>query len=240
LAVGTSAGTIHLWDLATGKEVRDLKGHREDVSSLVFSADGSRLASGSRDTTVLTWDVSNSSDKPSAVKLTAKELEALWADLTEADAAKAYRAIQALVTAPEQSVPFLGKHVRPGEAPDPKRLARLIADLDADEFAVRDNATTELEKLGPLARPALREVLAGRPSVEVRQRVNRLLEKPDEFAQNADTLRNWRAIEVLELLGTPAAREVLGKLAEGPPGAWLTEDARAAVQRLSRRPQVIP
>jgi RNA polymerase sigma factor (sigma-70 family) len=48
--------TIHLWDVATGKE-RRLKGHRGTVTSLAWSADGSRLVSGSNDGTALVWDV---------------------------------------------------------------------------------------------------------------------------------------------------------------------------------------
>jgi WD40 repeat protein len=59
LAVGTVDGTIHLWQLATGKEVRRLEGHGGGVSCLVFSADGRRLTSAGQDTTILIWDVSN-------------------------------------------------------------------------------------------------------------------------------------------------------------------------------------
>jgi hypothetical protein len=100
------------------------------------------LASGGQDTTILTWDVMNlTGEPPAAANLSAKELEALWADLAAADAVRAYRAVRALVAAPEQAVPFLRQHVRPVPAPDPKHLARLIADLGADEFAVREEAS---------------------------------------------------------------------------------------------------
>src|SRR4051812_27092739 len=46
-------------------------------------------------------------------KLTAKELEGLWETLSGADAAKAYRAIWAMVGDPERSVPFLSKRLKP-------------------------------------------------------------------------------------------------------------------------------
>ena len=57
-----AAGQEHvvvLWDVAAGKKLRQLTGHRGAVTSLAFSADGTKLLSGSADTTALLWDVSN-------------------------------------------------------------------------------------------------------------------------------------------------------------------------------------
>ena len=61
-------------------------------------------------------------------------------------------------------------------------MARLIADLDSDVFDVREKAAKEW-KLGAAAEPALRKALEGRPSAEVRRRVEGLLqeEKPDVY-----------------------------------------------------------
>ena len=56
------------------------------------------------------------------------------------------------------------------------RIARLIQELDDDDFAVREKATAELETQGP-ALPALREALDRSASHEVRHRVARILEK---------------------------------------------------------------
>jgi hypothetical protein len=185
---------------------------------------------------VLTWDALNlTGDAPAAGKPSDRELEALWADLAGGDAARAYRALRALVAAPEQTIPFLRQHVRPAATPDPKHLARLIADLDADEFPVREEATRALENLGPPARPALRQALEGRPSDEVRQRIERLLERPEGSALPAGELGTWRALEVLEHIGTAEARRVLEKLAAGGAGARPTEGARAALRRLAKQ-----
>lgn len=50
---------IKLWDLATGKEVRELRDHSDAVYSVAFSADGKWLASGAADRAVKVWDVAS-------------------------------------------------------------------------------------------------------------------------------------------------------------------------------------
>ena len=71
---------------------------------------------------------------------------------------------------------------------------------------------------------------------EARQRVERLLERPETLALTAGELGTWRGIEVLEYIGTTEARRVLEKLASGAAGARTTEAAKAALERLAQRP----
>jgi WD40 repeat protein len=49
LAAGAANGTVRLWDSRTGKLVRTLRGHGDEVLSVAFSPDGKELLSGSRD-----------------------------------------------------------------------------------------------------------------------------------------------------------------------------------------------
>src|SRR5262249_5369627 len=54
---GTGEGSLRLWDLVTGKEIRRFKGHTKDVRRVVVSPDGKQLLSGSFDGTMRLWDV---------------------------------------------------------------------------------------------------------------------------------------------------------------------------------------
>jgi WD40 repeat protein len=48
---------LRLWDLASGKEVRQLPGHTQRASAAAFSPDGKRAVSGGFDKAVRLWDV---------------------------------------------------------------------------------------------------------------------------------------------------------------------------------------
>jgi hypothetical protein len=49
-------------------------------------------------------------------------------------------------------------------------------------------------------------------------------------------LQQIRALEVLELIGNAQARAVVDALAQGPPEAWLTDQAKATRDRIDRGP----
>jgi WD40 repeat protein len=227
--------TIRLWDLQTGKELRQLQGHRGKANSLVFSLDSKTLISAGDDTTLLFWDLSGVRHRPRPLNgpLSPKEQAALWEALADTHGARAYQAIRTLSAAPGQTVPLLKRYLQPARAPDQTEIARLINDLDNTRFEARQKATTELDKLGDLAESALRKKLAAQPSLESRQRVERLLQRLT--LPGPERLRTIRAIEVLEQIGTPQARQLLETLAEGAPGARSTREAAASVLRLTRR-----
>src|SRR5262249_7483471 len=117
---------------------------------------------------------------------------------------------------------------------DPQKIRRLIADLDDDVFAVREAAQKALAKLGAVAEPVLRETLDNNPSAETRRRIEGLLAIYTLGAPDPEILRRLRAVQVLEQLATPEARQVLHALARGAAGDRLTREAKTALQRLHR------
>jgi RNA polymerase sigma factor (sigma-70 family) len=230
-AVVASQGSkaVRLYEVATGEVRLTLGGHQGPVTSAAFAANRRTLVTTSLDNTALVWDLTAGFEgrQPSR-----RELEACWADLGGADAVRAYRAIRVLAGAPVPGVAFLAERLKPVRAADPGRMRTLIADLGSGEFARREKAGKQVEQLGFAAEPALRQTLAGRPSLEVRRRVQRLLEK----LGGVPTLRVTRAVEALELMASAEARRHLQALARGAGESRLTLEARAALQRLEARP----
>ncbi len=233
LASASWDNTIRLWDLDTGRELRKLTGHRGKANSLVFSADGKILVSAGDDTTILFWDVADMTHRrrPQAAPLAAKEWQALWEDLAKDDASKAYKAMIRMTTDGPTTIAALKERLHPIRPADPERLAKLLKDLDSDDFAVREKAGRELEKLGDVIRPTLRQTL-DRPglSLELRRRLEALVTSLEELS--GARLRQLRAIEVLEMLGTAEAQRLLQTLAVGAEQARQTHEARAALERV--------
>jgi RNA polymerase sigma factor (sigma-70 family) len=228
--------TIRLWDLVSGKELRQLTGHRGPAEALAFTPDGKTLISAGHDTTILLWDVAAVTGRPlPAFALpTPPEWEALWTQLAGDDAVQAYQAMHRLTAAPKLTLASLGGRLRPSVAVEPPRLGRLLGDLDSSQFAVRERAARQLEKLGESAEPELRRALARKgSSLEFRRRLERILDHIQ--IPSGAQLQELRAVEVLEQIGTSEAQETLRRLTQGTPEARLTHEAAAALERLARR-----
>jgi RNA polymerase sigma factor (sigma-70 family) len=235
---GRDEGKIYLFDVPTGKESLRLRGPGCYGRSLGFSPDGTKLVSGQWDGTALVWDVSAAGRKLATKNLTPRDLDRSWDDLKSADAPKAHTALWALVAAPEKAVPLLKDRLRPVPRVAADRLRRLVADLDAEDFARREDASRELAKLGTEAEPALRQALEAKPSLEMRRRVEALLASLTcQTEVTPDALRQLRAIQVLEQIGSPEARQALETLTHGAPAAPATRDATAVLNKWSTRRQ---
>jgi WD40 repeat protein len=220
--------SVHLWDLTTGQKIA-LTGHRAPVTQLTFSPDGHYLASGSCDTTALVWDVTSLGSGGKAPD--GKALAGLWKDLGVDDPKVVYAAVCQSVAAGDAAVARLKFDLKPAGVIDAEKIAGWVRQLDSDEFAQREKASQALADLGTAVETTLREALDKARSQEVRRRLEQVLE-----GQQKEHRRLGRALEVLEMIQTPAARGLLADLAKGAGDSRLTREARMALDRLEKRP----
>src|SRR5262249_32179110 len=54
---GGDDGTLRVWEVASGKKLREVNGHSREVTSVALSADGRWALSGRFDGTVCLWDL---------------------------------------------------------------------------------------------------------------------------------------------------------------------------------------
>jgi WD40 repeat protein len=228
---GDEGSAAQLVEVATGKLRLTVRGHVGPVRGAAFSPDGRLLATGSDDTTALLWDWRALSllGRTELAELTAKRLDELWDDLSGDDGEAGLRAVALLARAPVKALPYLKARV--GRV-DAANLDKLTADLDNDDFEVREKVTEKLIALGRAAEAAVRKAAAA-GSAEVRVRAARILGALEKGnSRDGERVRVLRALEALEAIGTPEARRVIEDVSKGAPEAELTRAAKEALGRL--------
>ena len=189
LAAATSSGTIRLWDAQRGMVETDLFLQRGSFSSLAFLSDDT-LVSGGAAGGALLWDVKAAIANPVPAAGTVAEL---WERLADPDAQKAREALVLLADRPRETLPVLRERLQPVARPEQAKLDKLLAELQDNRFNVRKKATEDLEKLAELAEPTLQKCLEGNPPLEVKTRVDQLIQKLKGPVTQPDRLRALRA-----------------------------------------------
>jgi WD40 repeat protein len=203
-------------------------GHSSDA--IAWSPDSQRIATATMDGGLLVWDVrqlgasGSSSFEPDRIRTA-----------LGGDAAEAFVAMKQLAAAPERAIPFLQAQVAPVAVPDTAKLKAMIAALGGEEFQDRERAMADLERMGNLAVPALRQALKTTDSAEASGRISRLIDRVGIAKLPAEGLRGARAAEVMEWVGSPEAKKLLEAWAAGAEGARLTIEAKAALDRLKKK-----
>jgi RNA polymerase sigma factor (sigma-70 family) len=230
LAASGDTPEVTLYEVATRLVVRQLAGHRGPVLSLAFTPDSRALVSGSHDGTALVWDVAGELLPPRKPP-TEAELDALWAALGDDRAVAGYDAALMLSRLPDEAAKLVPARMVLGKDL-PQAVMRWLNDLDGEEFAVRERASTELGRLGKGVEKELRQARAATKSVEVAKRLDALLAALDGAANEA--VRGRRVVAALELANTQATRRVLELLVREAATTELRRSSQEALARLER------
>jgi hypothetical protein len=236
LATASFDRSVRLWETASGRTIQVWNGHRGPVTAVAVAGDGRTVASGSADTSLLLWDVTGGQKdgRLVAAHLTAAEVEELWKTLADEDPQKAHRALWKMVAGAKDSVPRLKGRVF---LTDPERVRRLIAELDDEDFGVRESATKELKQYGRWIEGALDKALQRPTSTEARGRLHALLDGmkgASTLTLEQERLRARRMMQILEQSGLPQAQEILQALARGATEADIRDEARASLGRMKK------
>ena len=93
-----------------------------------------------------------------------------------------------------------------------EKIARLIEQLDDDDFEVREKASEELALGGARVRESLQEASKSKLTLEQKRRVAKLLTRLRDATLTGSELLQIRAAEVLGKIGTNEARELIRTL----------------------------
>src|SRR5262249_13004161 len=151
------------------------RGHRNRVSQLVFTANSRRLVTVGDDMMGLVWDTSPAGlAKPEELG-TAEQRERTWGHLALLEWELAGPAVAALGERPNELISLVRERMKPAGAlgVDANAVAKLIAQLDDEVFAVRERAAAALARLGREALPLLQEHLAKATSPQTRNRIRK-------------------------------------------------------------------
>jgi hypothetical protein len=112
-------------------------------------------------------------------------------------------------------------------------LARLLAELNHDDYLVRERATAALLHAGESVRPQLERALAESSAAESRSRLRLLVARAGRAPRFSpgDILRIRRLIGVAEPQSTDEARRLLQLIANEFPEKSLAREAREALRR---------
>jgi HEAT repeat protein len=135
-----------------------------------------------------------------------------------------------------RDVRFLREQMKPLPV-DEKQIRQAVRELDHEDIVVRDKAAQALLEMGEVASIAIDQAMHKTDSAEVKIRCEAIFETIDRPfpVAGSELLRRWRAIQVLERIGTPEAREVLEMLAKESTSLRERRESKAALDRLSRR-----
>lgn len=227
-------GTLVFWDLVTGTRLLDRSSGGAGIISIALCPDGRSVASAMDDGSVLVWRVPTGKRDPRPIKaLEPNAARELWDALAGEDIEKISRAVDDIAAGGPESMRMLKEHLMPLAD---EGFRRLVADLEAESYDVRERASDELKTLGRAALPAVRRALNTTVSPEVRTRLEAYLRDADPSEGTAvDAIRRLRAIAILARIGSAEAIATLECLARDGGDRAESQAARLALAKLGQR-----
>src|SRR5436190_13140799 len=123
-------------------------GHSGAVNGLALLPGGHMLVSVSNDQTVRTWDLAGRGMAVKTRRLPDRQLETCWSALARTDGRGAFDAMADLTASPEQTLTLFRSRLKPAQSPNGPRIAELVAQTSDAKYAVREQATRALARLG--------------------------------------------------------------------------------------------
>jgi WD40 repeat protein len=164
-----SCGSDHeaiLWDVAKATAIRSLGTGDRSAGGVAFSPNGKYVAVASNDTNVRVYSTETGEEfaKYGAADGSAPQRLAFTRD-NRLLAVAGYTPVVTIFLVEKTSV----------KPEDLQRANELVAQLDDDQFAIRQRATEQLARLGPAVEPVVKSALGKAPSDEARRRLQSVL-----------------------------------------------------------------
>ncbi len=190
---------------------------------------------------MLLWDVQRIGMASSDGRLPTlpEQREIFWSDLASTDPATSSSASSAFFDGGKRTIAFfrdrLLTHEKPVGDPEQQRLLKQLADSDYKE---RAKAFVILKQLGRAAEPMLREAFRTEKDEIMHIRLRAFLaelELDGIVTPKDERVRETQVVQLLGLMATPPARELLTDLAQKGASEQLRKDAGETLQRLKGR-----
>jgi len=230
------SGAVQVWEVATHTLVSKYTTGYGTVNRIGPFPDGSRLASAGAEEVVTVWDLTGRHAKGEPK---AEDLLAAWGKLGSTDGAESVPAARTLAAGGTRGVAVIAAGLEE-MAEAEQKIAAWVKQLGADDFEDREAAGRALTAQGYRALSALEAAVVETDSPEVKKRAGDILNalaargiRVPAHGLAGDTLRLFRAAEVLEKVGGAEAEALLKRIeAVGGPAAV---EAMAALARMTTR-----
>lgn len=236
----TLSGTLRMFDLWTEREV-ECATPSGTCFAVAASPDGKSLAVvglSSTDRLKMSLYLTAFPNLPYPIHpktdLSTNEEEEYWTALTATNLFRRKYAEDVFLARPDQTVAIAARRLVP--VPDIERLRAedLVENLSDPDPAFRTRVAAELDRYAVPFQPLL-SAAHEKATGDAKAKLEAVLKKVSEAGLPASVAADLRGLEVLERLGTPAAKAHLAKLTGGAKGTRLTEAAAAALKRLEAK-----